>query len=859
MKLLGPYNTQLQAFQYQQLLALYQQAIATGAFAGGTTFNETQINTLIQQSLDFTSLPTATAGDVVTDDSLNYPLNLLIARYNALVAESNSFDAKALALISVLQKDTGLLDILLAGADLQSWVAQQISLEPAQKFSWDFGMGNGVSSEVIDKIDPLNNVEYLSNCPVNTYLDVTDGTAYDGLVAPSTSTSYPPQDMIWTWTKMTPGEQAEALYGDGWTELDLLEDRPIINFLPNPAVNVELPIGGTINGIFNIGGVTTTGSVPIYVQISFVGRRNTIQLIPQNACLNPGFESGSTSWTFGGGWTVASDGNAHSGTNYAAKSPLSVWSSVTSYVTGNAVNYLGYDYVALANNTNSLPDLPQSTNWALGGILQSSPFPLSALNNVYIECWLKNLNANGIVTVSLVCLDSLGHTLSPPISLPNISSAEDYIEFSSILQALGTNVATGVIQVSVFGQTTGVWAFDDVRIHLPQNLSPYVVNQDDVAVYIPLPNSPIPQSVFFSNEDFVIDDISNVTFMGLADGITFTVRFTENYPAYQCSVNESVWSPVIMLDPNRPYPDNETQFNPIQLTVDTTDNLTLFPITDEIGVPTGLTLEMIGRPLFPYYFEVTTPASPQYGATAVLEIDLTRPTYMDQLTLSPFSTYPMRLVKVETQSFEEDTRQTIGAPNSLVDRPTVLTFPTTLLSKIFLTFYQESYDLSEYVVQPPDYIRRNALFAIQAVLPFNVRREQRAIPVYYRGAEYIFGLEDVAGTTNVPTLPGIFVAGPQHFIGCPDIFRYDADFIDENSISQFDTYLCWIAYNSSDIVVHQESTGIHIHPGTCQVWPFPSVSILNRSTVDHVDIFLKFVIRNQDVVIERYLLQVIGV
>ena len=78
---------------------------------------------------------------------------------------------------------------------------------------------------------------------------VIDGTVYTGLVAPYSEKFIPPQVMRWAWTQMTPGEQSEALYGDAWTELDLLEDRPIVSFLPKPAVNLQLPIGGSINGI----------------------------------------------------------------------------------------------------------------------------------------------------------------------------------------------------------------------------------------------------------------------------------------------------------------------------------------------------------------------------------------------------------------------------------------------------------------------------------------------------------------------------------------------------------------------------------------------------------------------------------
>lgn len=862
MKLLGPYNTKLQAFHYQELLDLYKQSIAQGEFSGNKTFDEAAITNLVNQSQNFSTLPLASVGQRVTDDSLNNPLNQLDARFNSLVAEANDFDSRAAGLIAVLEKDTGLLDQLLAGADLQKWLSEQPPLSPSTQFSWDYGMGNGPSSSQITQSDPSNSVVYPAKCPVNTYLDVTDGSKFTGLVAPDTRLTISAKNLIWQWTKMTSGEQSEALYGDGWAELNLLEDRPLINFLPNPSVVTILPSGGSIAGVFSIGGAVTGGSLPIYIRTSFVPRRNDTVLVPQNAISEPSFEAGGVAWVLGNGWTVQTGAEAHTGTKYASKAPFATWSSLTTYSSGNVVTYLGREYVSLTNsNLNNLPNAPGSTDWSVTGILRSPIFPLNPDDKIYVEGWLHNLAANGIVTISLVCLDQSGNELSPPISMPGVSSADDYLQVSEVLQALGlANVTSGRIEISVFGQTTGSWSFDDLRVHLPQNLSAYVVNQDDVAVYIPKTGTNLPLTMYFENEEFVIDDNSNITLMNLPDGNPFTIRFTENFPAYECSVNEKVWSPVIMLDPARPYPDTEQNFDPIAISVDPTDSRTLFPITDEIGVPTGLTLKVISRPLFEYYFQITTPAQPQYGATAILEIDLTKPTYMNGLIISPFSTYPIRIVKVETESFTTDTRQTVGAPNALIDRPMVLTFPTTLLRKIYLTCYQENYNLSEHVMQPPDALRRDTLFALQTVLPFNVRRPSRAVPVYFRGAQYVFGLENIAGINTTAVLPGIFISGPHHFKGCPDVYRFDASVIDPaGSLDEFDVYLCWIAYDSSGVEVNSELSGVHIEEGDCAVWPFPSPSLLDRTTIDHVDIFLKFVIRHEEVVLQRYLLQVSSV
>jgi hypothetical protein len=682
MQLLGPYNSKLQAFHYQELLNLYKEAIAAGDFAGDQTFDTSAINTLIQQSQDFSTLPLPAAEQRATEDSLNNPLNLLTARFSAITAEAGDFSARAAGLIAVLKKDTSLLDMLVSAANLQNWIQSLPILSPSQQFSWSYGMGNGPSSEQITQEDPSNGVIYPAKCPINTYLDCTDGVINTGLVGPSTDTLVSPQSMQWQWSPMTEGEQAEDLYGGTWTELNLLETRPILNFLPNPAVTTLLPLGGSTSGVFSVNGQVLGGSIPIYIRTLFIPRRNNVTLTPSNAISDSSFANGGSTWTFEGGWTLLTSSQAHLDNFYASKAPLTAWSSGTTYHIGDLVSYLGREYKSLDTNTAQQPNAPSSTHWVASGVLKSQTFPLDPSSNIYLEGWLKNFSANGIVTIALVCLDVNGNSLTPSVTIPGVSSAQDWLQVTEVLQAINNPaVVAGRIEVSVFGQTTGTWGFDDIRVHLPQNISPYQVNQDNVSVYIPKVNSDMPNTVYFPNSDFVIDDVANVTFMNLPDGQVFTVRFTENYPAYQCSVNETVWSPIIMLDPNRPYPDTEKNFDPIRIEVNDQNQRVLFPITDEEGVPTGLTLQMISRPMFEYYFLVTTPASPQFGATAVLEIDLANPTYMNGLTISPFSTFPVKLVRVETESFTPDTRQTIGTPNAIIDRPMLLTFPTTSIKE----------------------------------------------------------------------------------------------------------------------------------------------------------------------------------
>jgi len=808
VQLLGPYNSKLQAFFYEELLNLYKASIDAGAFAGNTTFNVAAIQNLISKSQSFAStLPLPAAGQRVTDDSLNNPLQLLQAMYNALIAEANDFGTKSAALISVLEKDTLLLDQLLAAANLQVWQGKQPKLHDPQVFAQDFGVGFGPTTLAITQEDPQNGVIYTNECQVNTYLDVIDGVVDTGLAAPASIISVPAKQMSWTWPKMTPGEQAQDLYGDGWAELILLEDRPIINFAPQPSTQVILPTGGTINGIFSVHGSVLGGSLPIYVRTLFTPRRDSVVMTPQNAISDGGFEAGGVGWESASLWTIETGAAAHTGSKY--------------------VQTIG------------------------NGDLISSSFPVNPYDNIYLDAFVEGINgANGSIQVVLSLRDQSDNELGER-ALGALTVADTWQQTFGVVQAISNqSVVAGRLIIRVVGNTTGNWLIDDVRVHIPQTLSQYQVGLDNVNVFTTNADG-TPLHAYFQNEDYVVDDASHITFEGLSDTTPYVVRFTEYFPAYQCSVNQSNWSPLIMLDSSRPYPDNITHFFPISIRVDSHGNRTLFPITDELGVPTGLTLQVLSRVLYEYTFVVTTPADPHYGATAILEIDLSYPSYMNGLRLSPYAEFPIKLLKVEIESFTSDTRQTAGAPNILLDRPTVLTFPTSLVRKIYLTVYQENYTYEEYVVQAPDQLRIDTLASVQSVLPFNIRQPQRTPPTYHNGAQYEFGLENVAGIAASPALPGVFVSGPYHFIGIPEVSRFDAQTEDSPNV---ESYLCFRAYSASGAEVDVQLQGIRIYPGTCEVFPFANT--LDRTTVATVDVYIKTVLRTADAVMDRFQLQI---
>lgn len=807
MELLGSYNSTFQAFYYEQLLALYQQAIANGQFQS-SLFNEAAIQTIIAASQEIAQLPVETAGDIVIDDSLNHPTDLLTAVYTALALEANAYTEEATKLISVAEKDTVLLDQLISGASLSSWVEQQVPLVGnIVSFSWDFETGQGKTDSVITNEDPTNGVIYSANTPTGVSLDITVPDTHGGISPPVKATVISPKQMSWSWVPIE-GEQSQDIYGSNWAELDLLEMSPLINFLPNPTTQVILPQSGTISGVFNVQGISTGGSLPVYIQTVFNPRRNTTTATPINGLTDGSFELGGGTWNLGTDWSIDNTGKARTGVTC----------------------------VRFTFNPSF-------------GILTSQSMPIGAQQQVYVGLWSKSIGATGTLQTYLSCLDTNGVEVSQ-VFLPSITPTTAYQQLATVLTITNDpRIVAFKVKVQGINFTAGAWYLDDFVVHLPITLSSYPVDPDNVSVYTLKANG-LPSTVYLIEEDYVMDSIGSLTFMGLADGGSpLTVRFTEGYPAYRCSINSVNWSPYIMLDPARPYPDGSTIFEPIIIGLDGSGSRTLFPITDEEGVPTGLTIQLIGRPLYEYYFIVTTPAQSNYGATAILEIDLATPAYINGLQLSPYSEFPITLTQVQTESFTDNTIQTVSVGQSIIDKPMTLSFPTQLVRKVYLTCYQPNYTLSTYQVEAPNQLSIDTFASLQSVLPLRAQSVVRSVPQYFTGAEYIFAFEEIAGVNNVPSLPGIFVSGGWTVNGTPEVISLST--VDIGTISY---YLCFIAYDANEVRQDEQLQGIPITPGSPMVFPFATAP--SNLNIDHVDVFLKIALRSANAICDKFLIQV---
>ena len=501
-------------------------------------------------------------------------------------------------------------------------------------------------------------------------------------------------------------------------------------------------------------------------------------------------------------------------------------------------------------------------------------------------------------------------TLLDPQPLINFSPTPSVTPASSPFIIAGTSSLGSLpvyVQTSFVGRQrhTTAAATNGTTI----SLSPYTVDTDEVYVFVGYGTT--KQQLLSSATDYTVDQFGNFTPITLAaGGTTVDIFFEEEFPAYQCSIDQINWSPLLMMDTARPYPDNATSFPPIAWSTNS-QGLPALPITDEIGTPTGLYIE-IGPavPTQTYLLEASSQASPNtVGATASLEIDFAQLSYLTVIQVTPFTTFPMVLTKVEIQGITTNTRQTVWAGSLPISQPTAIRLDqqlgtNPLVSKVFLTFYQPNYSLKQQTVTPPDALRLDVMSQLQAVLPFNVRNVLPPPAVVYTGAQYEFGIANVSGECWA-TVPGVFVSGPNRFEGCPSVVRFDADYSNTQgdpainvtpivgathgvlglntvraesaggrSISSLhglpieitpslpvDFYICFQAFSAEGTVVAQNLSGYHITSAIGACFPFKYVALpttLVPSQIDHVDFYIKIVHRTLTTVVQRYMLQVIG-
>src|SRR5258708_1433405 len=198
-----------------------------------------------------------------------------------------------------------------------------------------------------------------------------------------------------------------------------------------------------------------------------------------------------------------------------------------------------------------------------------------------------------------------------------------------------------------------------------------------------------------------------------------------------------------MLDQARPYPDDTTDFLPINI------QNGLFPLSDELGVPLGLFLQVIGTPTSEMVLQITTPGSTTFGENAQLVVSLERAAYMSGLRLTPFTNFPVLIQSITAFGFTDNIQTVVLNTPLLLDRSVTIKFPRQLARKFSINVYQQNYSIKEYIAEAPDALRRDTLSNLQSTLPFSVQRPPAAVPQHFEGSMYEFGIQDIAAVDDL--------------------------------------------------------------------------------------------------------------
>jgi hypothetical protein len=275
-----------------------------------------------------------------------------------------------------------------------------------------------------------------------------------------------------------------------------------------------------------------------------------------------------------------------------------------------------------------------------------------------------------------------------------------------------------------------------------------------------------------------------------------------------------------------------------------------FPITDELGNPLGLWLAIRQLPPAEFLIRLQSSSGTVYGAEATLEIEFDRPGNMNGVKISPFSNYPVYLRSIVAEGLTASTGDTLYTGNIKIDREQTLRFPRRPIRRLFLKFYQENYTYKEHLVDPEDKLKRDALASLQAVLPFAVRRIEKAIPKQITGVQYEFGIRSISGQDWTPQIqvnkPGMFIAGPLVVQGTPEVLRFDFEGYQPNT-NDIRVYILAREHATNGTIGSLTETEIT----SASTWAYQPVA----SSLSKVEFFLKFVLKSEHRLVQTQLLK----
>jgi len=528
----------------------------------------------------------------------------------------------------------------------------------------------------------------------------------------------------------------------------------------------------------------------------------------ENWCLTkPNLEGDSASWDYGMGYGKIAGDIASTDAGYTYRSNLALYTLLD----GNGILQTGLG-------------LPR-TSKTLG--IKNLAWSFNAASDWQQE----QLNADDFNWSSL--------SLLLPRPLVEVSAIPTVEPVNNSIQVTGQSTLMLPVQLRlIFMPRRQVKTINAVVTNQPIQLAPYGFGDADLTVVS-------GTSSYQPDVDFNVNDDGSVVPLTLTTTAPVTFSFIEYWPAFQCSIDGETWSPAVMFDPARPYPDGTTEFMP--LTIDGNR----FAVTDELGMPTGLFVELVSPLNVAMVVTINSRGNGTPGLSTMLEVDLQQPAYLTGFHMEPATEYPAQLTRVEVEGFAESSRATVWSGLATLDRPLAVNFPRTMVRKVWLSLVQTNYTVKQYEVPAPDQMRRDAMTGIQAALPMSVQRPPAAAPLTYNGFLYNFYVQNLAGE-DASTSKGVFVAGPYRFDGQPAIVR-----LDWQAYDAVDVYFCFRAYNSAGVIVDEQLQGLQFNNGDTRVFPFATT--LDRTQVSYTDVYLKIIPRASDAMMERFLVQVFHV
>jgi len=380
----------------------------------------------------------------------------------------------------------------------------------------------------------------------------------------------------------------------------------------------------------------------------------------------------------------------------------------------------------------------------------------------------------------------------------------------------------------------------------PITLSSYRVSIDDIVVYDQFQS-------YFQGFDYNLADSGQVQPLGRLQGKVVTIGFTEYFPAYQCSVDGKTWSDPVMLDYDRPEDmvlPGRTGFG---MSVGKVFFLKReFPVTDEVGNPTGLffSVQQTITKEFTVQVQNSRPAGDgsAFGLPASLELEFDRPVFLNGIHLDPFVNFPAFVRGIYCESILGSNPGYVFQGNYLLDHAQDLMFPKREVLKMRIDFYQINYSIKNHLVDVENRKKLEGMLAIQSALPYQVRNLNYPLTKEYSGVQYEFGFREISGVVSDPAteiLLGkqpILINGPFHRLGIPDVYRIDADVLGPVAIS---------------IITREHAADGSTSPDVeTSVWPGYSYVYSPIGTPDSVDFFVKFQLADATAVAQRFFLQV---